>query len=310
MSDRPDSPAMGAHTEPAEETAPIDLRTSLGAAPIQRDVVLVHGPQAIEFLQGQLSQDVAALALGGSTPSLLLQPTGKVDAWLRVTRRADDEVLLDVAAGFGQAVHDRLRRFKLRTRAELDPGRWSGLALRGPGAAAVGVPKGATALPALWPGVEGVDLISDEPIALAGVPLVPASALEALRIECGVPAMGAELTAATIPAEAGQWLIDASVSFTKGCYTGQELVARIDSRGGNVPRPLRGLLVEGDPVPSGAEIRSDEQPVGTVTSSGRSLALGSIALAAVNRAVEVGTSVRLVWADGEAVATVAALPLR
>ena len=58
--------------------------------------------------------------------------------------------------------------------------------------------------------------------------------------------MGAELTEDTIPAEAGQWLVDASVSFTKGCYTGQELVARIDSRGGNVPRPVRLFVVEGE----------------------------------------------------------------
>src|SRR5690606_7561419 len=79
-------------------------------------------------------------------------------------------------------------------------------------------------------------------------------ALEALRIECGVPAMGAELTDATIPAEAGQWLIDASVSFSKGCYTGQELVARIDSRGGNVPRPVRGLRLGQDDVPTGATL--------------------------------------------------------
>ncbi|MEO7429244.1 MAG: hypothetical protein ABIY48_07645, partial [Acidimicrobiales bacterium] len=94
-----------------------DLRTTLGAAPIRRDVVRVHGPDAVAFLQGQLSQDVAALAVGASAPSLLLQPTGKVDAWLRVTRMGDDDVLLDVEAGFGPAVHERLRRFKLRTKA-------------------------------------------------------------------------------------------------------------------------------------------------------------------------------------------------
>src|SRR5690242_21856960 len=68
---------------------------------------------------------------------------------------------------------------------------------------------------------------------------------ERARIEAGVPAMGKELTDATIPVEAGQWLIDASVSFTKGCFTGQELVARIDSRGGNAPRPVRGLRIAG-----------------------------------------------------------------
>ncbi len=287
-----------------------DLRTTLGAAPIQRDVVRVHGPDAVTFLQGQLSQDVAALAEGESAPSLLLQPTGKVDAWLRVTRLGADDLLLDVQAGFGGAVHARLRRFKLRTKAELEPGAWSGLALRGPGAEDVEVPAGALGLTARWPGVEGVDLLSAGELALAGVPLVDGAALELLRIECGVPAMGAELTEATIPAEAGAWLIAASVSFTKGCYTGQELVARIDSRGGNVPHPVRGLLVVDAVAPVGAEVRVDGRPVGTVTSSASSPRLGGIALGIVGRSTEIGQSVELCWDGGHAVATVTELPLR
>ena len=287
-----------------------DLRTELGAAPLQRDVVRVHGPDAIEYLQGQLSQDVAALGVGESAPSLLLQPTGKAEAWLRVTRTADDAVVLDVAAGFGDAVHARLRRFKLRTKVELEPGVWWGLAVRGPGATEVTVPAGAMALDAGWPGVDGVDLLSEDELALAGVPLVDREALEALRIECGVPAMGAELTDATIPAEAGQWLIDASVSFTKGCYTGQELVARIDSRGGNVPRPVRGLLVDGDPPRVGTEIELDGARVGVVTSAARSPGLGGVALAVVNRAVEIGREVVLVDGDARTGATIAQLPLR
>lgn len=289
-----------------------DLRTTLGAAPIVRDVVRVHGPEAVAYLQGQLSQDVEAMAVGESRPSLLLQPTGKVDAWVRVTREADDSVLVDVDRGWGEAVLARLRRFKLRTRAELEPSTWSGLALRGPGAREVDVPAGALGLDASWPGVPAVDLLSDGDLSLAGVALVPEAALEGLRIECGVPAMGAEVTEATIPAEAGQWLIDASVSFSKGCYTGQELVARIDSRGGNVPRPLRGLLLGASDVPVGAAVTSgaDGAEVGQVTSVGRSAALGPVALAIVNRSVEPGGPVGLRWSGGEARATVAALPLR
>jgi folate-binding protein YgfZ len=285
-----------------------DLRASLGAAPLQREVVRVHGPDAIDFLQGQLSQDVAALAVGGSAPSFLLQPTGKVDAWLRVTRVADDAALLDVEVGFGAAVHDRLRRFKLRTKAELEPpAAWWGFALRGPGADGVEAPGDALALEARWPGVAGVDLLTEGELALAGVPLVDQAALECLRIECGVPAMGAELTDATIPAEAGQWLIDVSVSFTKGCYTGQELVARIDSRGANVPRPVRGLLVAGAVPAPGAVVTVEGAAVGTVTSAARSEVLGSIALAVVSRSVEIGQPV-IVGADQQA--TIAELPLR
>lgn len=220
-----------------------DLRTSLGAAPIQRDAVRVWGPQAVEYLQGQLSQDIDALAPGSSVPSLLLEPSGKVSAWLRVTRLSQDELVLDVDHGFGQAVLDRLQRFKLRTKVEIELDHWSGLAVRGPGASALEAPAGSMALPAAWPGVEGLDLLGPGEVALAGVALVDRADLEALRIECGVPALGAELSENTIPAEAGQWLIDVSVNFDKGCYTGQELVARIDSRGGNVPRRLRGVVV-------------------------------------------------------------------
>lgn len=287
----------------------LDLRTTLGAAPIRRDVVRVQGPEAVAFLQGQLSQDVAALAIDESAPSLLLQPTGKVEAWLRVTRLGDDEVLLDVDAGYGGAVHARLRRFKLRTDAELTAEEWSGLALRGPGAEDIAVPSGALGLAAGWPGVEGVDLLSMGEIALAGVPLANADALEALRIECGVPAMGAELTDATIPAEAGDWLIASSVSFTKGCYTGQELVARVDSRGGNVPRPVRGLVLPDGPAPVGAEVEVDGKTIGVITSSARSPRHGTVALAVIARAAEVGQHVELRWPDGRSTATITELPL-
>jgi len=284
----------------------VDLRTTIGAVSIERDVIRVHGPEAVGFLQGQLSQDIEALAIGTSAPTLLLQPTGKVVAWLRATRVGDDDVLLDVERGFGDAVRSTLARFKLRTKAELDLEERSGHAVRGPGADALR-PSGA--LPAGWPGVEGFDIVDGTP--LPEVPLVDPGALEVLRIEAGVPAMGAELTEATIPAEAGQWLVDASVSFTKGCYTGQELVARIDSRGGNVPRPLRGLLVDGEPVPVGTVVLVDDKEVGTVTSSARSPALGAVALSPVARAVEPGAAVVLRRTDGSlASATTAALPLR
>src|SRR5688500_13979317 len=81
--------------------APVDLRTTEGAVPIEREVVVISGPEARPFLQGQLSQDVDALGVGASAWSLLLQPTGKVDAWLRVTRTGEDELALDVDRGYG-----------------------------------------------------------------------------------------------------------------------------------------------------------------------------------------------------------------
>jgi folate-binding protein YgfZ len=292
--------------------APVDLRTAEGAVRIERDAVLVTGPEALAYLQGQLSQDVESLGVGDSARSLLLQPSGKVDAWLRVTRSGEDELALDVDAGHGEAVLARLQRFKLRTKADLSAVSWSGWALRGPSVERrEGVGPDVLALPAGWPGVAGVDLLGEAVDRPAGLDEAPGEALEALRIECGVPAMGAELADATIPAEGGQWLIDASVSFTKGCYTGQELVARIDSRGGNVPRPIRGLLVEGDPLPSGAALRLDDKEVGLVTSSARSAVLGTVGLGPIARTVEVGTRVQVeTGPDRATTAVVAELPLR
>jgi tRNA-modifying protein YgfZ len=290
----------------------VDLRTVEGAVRLARDVVVVSGPEALTYLQGQLSQDVEALGIGGSAWSLLLQPTGKVDAWLRATRTGEEEVTLDVEAGHGDAVLSRLQRFKLRTKADLTLARWSGWALRGPSVERFqAVSPEVLVVPAGWPGVSGVDLLSDALERPAGLDEQPITALEALRIECGVPAMGAELTDATIPAEAGQWLIDASVSFTKGCYTGQELVARIDSRGGNVPRPIRGLRIDGEPTPIGSTVTLEGKEVGVISSSARSEALGAIALAPIGRTVHVGARVAVnVPAGPPQTATVADLPLR
>ena len=284
-----------------------DLRHSSGAVALTRDVLVVQGPDALAFLQGQLSQDVEGLTIGSSAPSLLLQPTGKVDAWLRATRSADDEVVLDVEVGWGDVVAARLRRFLLRTKATLEPARWTGVALRGPGSLDA-VVEGGQRLRVAWPGVEGIDVLGPDGVTLAA-PLEPHEALEALRIVSGVPTMGAEITEATIPAELGQWLIDESVSFTKGCYTGQELVARIDSRGGKVPRPVRGLRLAEGVAPAGAAVTLDGAEVGRVTSSALSPELGPVALATLARSVVPGAVVQVAGTEGEQAATVAEPPL-
>jgi folate-binding Fe-S cluster repair protein YgfZ len=88
---------------------------------LARDVVRVSGPEALAYLQGQLSQDVVALPAGGSALSLLLEPTGKLGLLLRVTRVADDDLLLDTTAGWGDRLTARLQRFRLRTRADIEP---------------------------------------------------------------------------------------------------------------------------------------------------------------------------------------------
>jgi tRNA-modifying protein YgfZ len=275
---------------PGAATEPIDLRATLGWFPERRDVVRVAGLDAIDYLQGQLSQDIEALAVESSTRSFVLQPTGKVDAWVRVTRAGADEVVLDVDEGNGDALTARLRRFLLRTKADIDPLDWRTVALRGPGAAAAApavIGEEVLVVPACWPGVEGMDVLGPAVDPPPGIPEADASAYASLRIRSGVPLMGAELTDATIPAEAGPWVLDASVSFTKGCFTGQELVARIDSRGGHVPRHLRGLVVGTAERPSvGAPVVVDGAEVGRVTSvAGAPGTDQGVALAYVKRGV-------------------------
>jgi folate-binding protein YgfZ len=245
-------------------------------AAIRRDVLKVEGADAATFLQGQLSQDVEALDVGASAWSLLLSPQGKVDAFGRVTRVDDSAFVYDVEAGFGQAAMDRLSRFRLRVDVELSlETSVQGVAVRDEVAP---VDDAAMMLPASWPVHDGVDLLGADAAALDGV-----AELEQLRVEAGVPKLGAELDESTIPAEAGRWLIDQSVSFTKGCYVGQELVARVDSRGSNTPRRLRRIRSsDGVTLEAGTEIVVDGVAAGRVTS-----AAGEVALGYVGRSVEV-----------------------
>lgn len=256
---------------------------------IQRDVVRISGPDAISFLQGQLSQDVDALAVGTSTWTFVLQPQGKVDAWARITRTASDEILLDVDAGWGQALHDRLARFLIRTKAELEVLDWPAVAVRGDDVPRGELPEGVLRLAVVGPGVSGYDLLGPGATLPEGVEERSADGLAAYAVEHGVPAMGRELTEATIPAEIGDWIIAESVSFTKGCFVGQELTARIDSRGGNVPRRLRAIVLE-EPVAEGTEIEADG-PASTVTTAAVSDRHGPVALAFLGRAVEPGATV-------------------
>ena len=295
------------------------LREDRAAVRVPRDVVVASGPDATTYLQGQLSQDLAGLADGEATWSFVLSPQGKVDAWLRVSRLDDERLVLDADAGVGEALLARLERFKLRTRADLDlVTGWSCVAVRGPRSVDVAVDRTTATVvaPVAWPGdVVGVDLVGPDPAVPVAVPLAPVEALDALRIECGVPVVGRELHPDTIPAEAGAWVVEGSVSFTKGCYTGQELVARIDSRGGHVPRPVRAVVV-GEGVapdhlpPVGAEVVAGEQGVGALTSVAWSPRRGAaVALAPLARSVEPPAAVEVAWEGTRRPARVVELPV-
>lgn len=245
------------------------------AVAVDRDVIEVRGPDARSYLHSQLSQDVTAIAVGESRWSFLLQPTGKVEALLRITCTGDDVFVLDTDGGHAEHVVARLNRFKIRVKADITVFDWKALVVFGD------VPLPSIAVDALvvplgWPGVDGVVVMGTEVPAANGT----LEDYEQRRVEAGWPAMGAELTDATIPGETG--LTGVAVSFTKGCYPGQELVERIDSRGGNVARHLRRLrVIGGGALEPGSSLSHDGKEVGRVTS-----VAGRAALGYVGRAVE------------------------
>ena len=283
------------------------LRHGVGGVILPRDMLTVSGPDAVEYLQGQCSQDVTPLAEGSAADALLLSPQGKVDAAIRVTRTAADAFLIDTDAGFGEVAQARLLRFRLRVKVDIAPVAWVCLAIRGPESGSVPPVSGpgVLRLPVEWPGFSGFDLIGPDPAWTETVRRCGHAAWEAARIEAGIPAMGREVTDGTIPAEAG--LVERSVSFTKGCFTGQELVARLDARGTKVARRLCGIVLDGPErrTPVGATIHTvdGEHQVGQLTSVAWSPGLDvSIGLATLQRRVAPPSPVSVRWdEDGHSV---------
>ncbi len=233
----------------------------------ERDLVAVEGPDARSYLQGQLSQDVDTLEVGGSRYTFLLQPNGKVDAWLRVARRGGESYILDVEAGWGELVVGRLERFLLRTACTVGILDWGMATVLG--TCDVPAPAGCVAMPVSWPGLEATDVIGEPGDLAAGTGWLPPEASsgerwEYLRVVAGIPAMGSEIDGDTIPAATGQ--VERSVDFSKGCYTGQELVARMDSRAAGPPSRLVRASGAGEPPPPGAAIEVGGDEAGYLTS--------------------------------------------
>ena len=288
------------------------LHATAGVVVLPRDVVRATGPDAVSYLQGQCSQDVVALEVGGSAESLLLSPQGKIEVYFRVTRVADDELVLDTDAGFGPGMVARLEHFRLRTKVEFEPLEWACAAVRGPEAA-----RGVTGSPVLalavsFATLNGVDLLGPLPAGHVDgwvadtVVRCPPEAWDASRIEAGLPVNGRELVDGTIAAEVG--LVERTVSFTKGCFTGQELVARLDARGSNVARRLRGVVLgptaDGPVGPdsvaslvgSAVTTANGQHEVGHLSSVAWSPALGApVALATLHRRVEPPEAVEVEW---------------
>jgi folate-binding protein YgfZ len=282
------------------------------------------GGQAAEMLNGQVSNDVEALTPGTGCYAALLTNKGKMLGDLRVLNTGDELLLLTERASL-QALFDQLRRGAIGWDAELHKRTLQQglLSVIGPSAREI---AGAAGLPAAEhanrPGEVGgapvvlvatdlgVDVlcaaedtaaVRDALLAAGGV-AVDEPAAEVVRVESGRPRYGIDLDDATIPQEAG--LNDRAVSFTKGCYVGQETVARLHWRG-KPNRHLRGLRLSA-PAEPGTPLRLGEREVGRVASVAVSPAHGPIALALVRREASPGDT--LAVGDGAVSAQVVELP--
>jgi folate-binding protein YgfZ len=279
----------------------------------ERGKLALTGDQAAELLNGQVTNDVTALEPGTGQYAAFLTPKGKMLGDLRILR-TERELHLDCERPSLQGLFDLLRRGAIGWQAELHKRtvQEALLSLVGPRARVV---AGLEALPAeehacLEGSVAGIAVLAaatdlgvdlfcaagDAPalraaLVEAGAVEVPEAAAEVVRVESGRPRYGVDVDDSTIPQEAG--LNARAVSFTKGCYVGQETVARLHWRG-KPNRHLRGLRLSGAGAASGDPlVTSEGREVGRLGSVVDSPRLGPIGLALVRREVAVGDSVRV-----------------
>ena len=263
---------------------------------------LVRGGEAAEFLQGQVSNDVEALEPGTGCYAVILNHKGKLRTDLRVLR-GEDFIWLDTES-IGHAVVAHM----LRTYALGRDVQWEDVSATRELVSVVG-----PAARELFEGPEhsfaerdgrmyvatalGVDVIGEPGLAL-DFETVSEEAAECLRIESGRPLLGFDMDADTMPQEAG--INERAVSFSKGCYVGQETVARLHYRG-KPNRHLRGLRLA-EPAERGTDVLLGEKVVGRVGSACVSPRLGPIALALVRREAQAGATVTVAGAEAEVVA--------
>ncbi len=290
----------------------------------ERGKLALTGPAAKSFLQGQVTNDVEALEAGEGCYAAFLTPKGKMLGDVRVLA-AGEALLLDTERVALQALFNLIRRTLIGYDAELHKRTLERglLSLIGPDAERVAAFEDLPAREyahrlATLDGIEtrairtdiGVDLLCDSSdtetvqatLAARGAVPVAEEAVECLRVERGCPRYGIDLDDSVIPQEAG--LNQRAVSFTKGCYVGQETVARLHYRG-KPNRQLRGLRLSAL-VPAGSELLLDERPVGRLTTVAESPRFGPIGLAILRREATPGSVLSLV--EGEEAGHVAELP--
>jgi len=275
----------------------------------ERTRITVRGSEAAEFLQGQLTNDIEGLEPGSGCYAALLDRKGKIRADMRVLRLATDDFLLDTEPETAGAVLGHLGTYNIGRDAavEPDPEPPALLSLIGPLSSSLlgDLPPGAehshrelfvagvacraitTDLGAdLLIPADGADAVREHLLAAGAQPITEAAA-EIARIEAGRPRVGHEISEQTMPAEAG--IEGRAVSFTKGCYIGQETVARLHYKG-KPNRRLRRLRAAA-PLTAGDAVLAGEREVGTVGTAAVSPADGPIALAILRREAEPGDEV-------------------
>jgi tRNA-modifying protein YgfZ len=270
-----------------------------------RGKLLVEGGEAAEYLQGQLTNDVEALEPGEGCYAALLNRKGHMQSDMRVLRFSTEEIWIETEPEALPAVLRHLQMYRVGREVEVSDATAERalLSLIGPRSAGVAgsppLPDHANE-PVTMGGIEcvavgteqGIDLIAEAgaggrlraALLEAGAAEVSPEAAEILRIEAGIPRFGAEMDTGTMPAEAG--IVEAAVDFEKGCYIGQETVARLHYRG-KPNRRLHGLSLSA-PAAAGAPLALGEREVGRIGSSCVSPAHGPIALAILRREAEPG----------------------
>lgn len=290
-----------------------------------RGVLTVTGGDRLTWLQGLVTNDVVALPPGGICDAAYLTPQGRMISDMRVVNLAD-RVLLDVPGSLAEPLHARLSGLLFAEDAEIAnaTSTLSQIDVHGPDAPAV--------VRRIAPdGTAGVIVVADSPfhvpgftlfadaaiveaimgrVAAAGGVVTSLETLEVLRVEAGRPAFLIDMDEHTIPLEAG--IEERAISFTKGCYVGQEVIVRVMHRGqGRVAKKLVGLTLATSEVPrAGSPILAAGKEVGKVTSAAWSPALErALALGYVHRDyVEAGTVLAIKGAEASIEATVSTLP--
>ena len=251
-----------------------------------RDVVKVNGNDARKYLHSQLANDITSLKIGESGYSLLLEPTGKITSLLRVRCVSEESFSLDCDAGFGEISAARLSRFKIRIKCEISSTAQTFVAVRGLSAKQYpDYVARASALSAWRERDFAIDFDASDFVA-GDLREASIDDFELARVRAMWPTMGVDMTSDSMPAETG--LTDCAVSFTKGCYPGQELVERMDSRGATAPRSLRLIRAEtGARV--GAPVVLDGIEIGIYTSVCQDFALALIKRSADSSSIQIGS---------------------